>query len=188
MALIKDGSTGSTVKVNDENQMHVFSVTSDVAGDSAVKGTAWNLNTGNVTITGDATLIFLKNTTPNNFVLDAIACGLSDGITFTDKPYLTFWKGVTGGDLVTDATPVLMNENRNFGYTDTFPGQTFTGKVGGTVTGGEQVALHMIGGGRSFAEVGFVIPPQASFAMTLTLNGTGSADMYSVIIGHFHHH
>jgi hypothetical protein len=188
MAILKDGSTGNTVKINDENQMHVFSVTSSVAEDSAIAGTAWNFNTGDIVTTGDATLLYLKNTTSNNFIIDAIACGLSDGITFTDKPYLTFWKGVTGGDLVTDATPVLMNENRNFGYTDTFSGDVFTGKVGGTVTGGTQVAQHMIGAGRSFASLGFAIPPQASFAMTLTLNGTGTANMYSVIIGHFHHH
>lgn len=189
MAIIKDGSAGYTAKVNAANQLSVLSVQSSVAQDSAVDGEAWNLNTGLQVITGDATLMYIKNTTPKDFVIDAIALGLETGLTFDNKPYLTFWKGVTGGDLVTDATPVAMNENRNFGFTDTFGGDAFTGKVGGTVSGGTEVALHQIGEGRTYASLGFVIPQQASFAMTLTSYATaGSANMYSVIIGHFHHH
>jgi hypothetical protein len=61
----------------------------------------------------------------------------------------------------------------------------YKGKVSGTVTGGDDIAiLQATPGGRSFYSIGFVIPKGTSMGVKLTANVTsGSANWYCALIG-----
>lgn len=188
--IIKNGvGSGSTAKVDNNNRLHAQAVTEDESLHASELGSAFNLNTGLISINGDASLMYLKNDEVNDFVVEAIALGSFEGITHSDDPYITIIRNPTGGDLITDATTTgVLNQNRNFGSNKTLSSGSvfYKGKVSGTVTGGDDIAiLQATPGGRSFYSINFILPKGASVGVKLTANVTsGSANWYGAIIGY----
>lgn len=183
---INDGKgSGLSAQVDDQNRLRTHAVTEDESLHAAEEGNAYNINTGLISITGDATLIYYKNTGEKDFVVEAIALGSFEGITHSNDPYITLVRNPTGGDLISDATAVSMNQNRNFGSSNSTSGLAYKGKVGGTLTGGNDIAiLQASPGGRSFYTINFVLPKGSSVGLKLTANvSSGSANWYAAIIG-----
>lgn len=185
---IKDGTgKGYQLKVGSDNRAQVRSVSEAEVIHAAESGLAYNMNTGLISISGDATLIYFKNNSENQFILTGIALGMFEGITHSDDPYITLVRNPTGGDLISDATAISMNQNRNFGSTNTANVNVYKGKVSGTVTGGDDIAiLQATPGGRSFYAIDFILPKGSSLGIKLTANvSSGSANMYCALIGYF---
>ena len=185
---ILDGEgTGSRAKVGSDKRLQVRAVSEAEVIHNAELGNAYNFNTGLISITGDATLIYLKNNSDNNFIITGIAIGAFDGITHSDSPYLTLVRNPTGGDLITEATAVSMNQNRNFGSSKTADADVYKGKVGGTLTGGDDIAiLQCSKTSRSFFTIDFLLPKGSSVGVKLTANvSSGSANWYGALIGYF---
>lgn len=185
---ILDGTTtGSRARVGTDNRLQVRAVSEDEAIHNAELGNAYNFNTGLISITGDATLMYFKNNADNNFIVKAIALGSFEGITHSDDPYITLVRNPTGGDLISDATAVSMNQNRNFGSSKTATADIYKGKVGGTLTGGDDIAiLQATPGGRSFYGIDFLLPKGSSLGVKLTANrSSGTANWYCAIIGYY---
>jgi hypothetical protein len=183
--IIKDGSgDGFGLKVDKNNRAHTQAVTITENLNASFEGNAYNINTGLITVTDDATLAYIKNNEDKDLVIDAIALGSFEGITHSDDPYITLIKDPIGGDLLSDATAVSMNQNRNFGSNNTLTADIYKGKTSGTITGGNDVAiLQATSGGRSFYSIGFVLSKGASIAIKLTANASsGSASWYAAII------
>ena len=184
---IEDGrGSGKDAQVDDQNRLRTHAVTETENVHSAEEGNAYNLNTGLISITGDATLMYLKNNEDADFQIEAIALGAFEGITHSDDPYITLVRNPTGGNLISDATAIAQNGNRNFGSRNTLVADVYKGKVGGTVTGGDEIALLQVTpGGRSFYTINFILPKGTSMAIKLTANvSSGSANYYCAIIGH----
>lgn len=184
---IDDGKgTGSQARVDGNNRLHTQSVTEPEAIHALELGDSYNINTGLISITADATLMYIQNNEDKELVIEAIALGSFEGITHSDDPYITIVRNPTGGDLITDLTPVSMNQNRNFGSSKSLDANVYKGKVGGTLTGGNDVAiLQATPGGRSFYTINMLLPKGTSIAIKLTANVTsGSANWYSAVICH----
>jgi hypothetical protein len=188
MSEIKDGTgRGFSAKVDSNKRLHVQATTETEAVHSAEVGDAYNLNTGLISITGNATLMYVKNNEDKDLVIEAIAIGSFEGITHSDDPYLTLVRNPTAGDLISDATTTgVLNQNRNFGSSKELTADFYKGKVSGTVTGGDNIAiLQATPGGRSFYNIDFILPKGSSMAVTLTANVTsGSANWYGAFICH----
>lgn len=186
--IITDGTgTGKAAKVDLQQRLQTRAVTEDEGVNAAETGDAYNLNSGLITsITGDATLMYFKNNEDEDFVVKAVAIGAFEGVTHSDDPMLTIVRNPTAGDLITDATAISMRENRNFGSTKTLDADVYKGKIGGTLTGGDDIAiLQVTPGGRSFYTIDFLLPRGTSMGIKLTLNASsGSADYYCAIIGY----
>jgi hypothetical protein len=186
---VEDGTgKGYSLKVGKDNRAQVRAVSEAESVHNGEGGRAYNMNTGLISITGDATLAYFKNTDTENFVVQAVAIGSFEGITHSDDPYITLIRNPTAGDLITDATTTgVLNQNRNFGSSKTADGLFYKGKVSGTVTGGDNIAiLQVTPGGRSFYTIDFVIPKGSSIGIKLTANvSAGSANYYCALIGYF---
>jgi hypothetical protein len=185
--LIDDGKgDGYKARVDKNKRLHTQSVTETEAIHAAEIGDAYNLNTGLISITGDATLMYIKNNEDQDLIIEAIAIGSFEGITHSDDPYITLVRNPTGGDLISDATAVSMNQNRNFGSNKTLTADAYKGKVSGTLTGGNDIAiLQVTPGGRSFYTIDFILPKGSSMGVKITANVTsGSANWYGAFICH----
>jgi len=185
---IDDGTgTGSQAKVGTDNRLQVRAVIEEEVVHNGESGESYNINTGLISITGDATLLYFKNNASQNFIITDIALGSFEGITHSDDPYITVVRNPTGGDLISDATAVSMNQNRNFGSSKTATADVYKGKVAGTLTGGNDIAiLQATPGGRSFYGINFIIPKGSSIGIKLTANVTsGSANWYAALIGYY---
>jgi hypothetical protein len=185
--LLDGTGSGSKAKVGADKRLQVRAITEDEVIHNAELGNAYNINTGLISVTGDSTLVYLKNNSDDNYILTDIAIGAFDGLTHTDFPYITLVRNPTGGDLISDATAVDMNENRNFGSSKTANVDAYKGKVGGTITGGSDIAILQTNKtGRSFFGIDFLLPKGGAVAVKLTANASsGTANYYCALIGYF---
>jgi hypothetical protein len=182
---IKDGAgAGYGMKVDAKNRAHTESVSVSEGVSANKDGDSYNLNTGLISITADATLLYLKNNEDKDLLIEAIALGSFEGITHSDDPYITVSRNPTGGDLISDATAIAMNENRNFGSNNTLAATVYKGKVGGTVTGGDNIEILQVAPGqRSFYTIDFLLKKGNSIAVELTANvSSDSANYYIALI------
>ena len=184
---IEDGKgSGKTAQVNAQNRLVVQAVIEGEGVNAVESGNAFNLNTGLITFSADGTLAYLKNNDEKDYVLKAIALGSFEGITHSDDPYITLVRNPTGGDLISDAADMDIISNRNFGSSNTLSANVYKGKSGGTISGGETLAiLQATPGGRSFYTIDFLIPRGSSVGVSLTANvSSGSAKWYCAFIGY----
>ena len=185
--LLDGTGSGNKAKIGADKRLQVRAITEDEVIHNAELGNAYNINTGLISVTGDSTLVYLKNNSDDNYILTDIAIGAFDGLTHTDFPYITLVRNPTGGDLISDATAVDMNENRNFGSSKTANVDAYKGKVGGTITGGSDIAILQTNKtGRSFFGIDFLLPKGGAVAVKLTANASsGTANYYCALIGYF---
>jgi hypothetical protein len=187
--ILEDGQgSGKKAGVNGRNEMKTFSVSESESQAATFFGNGYNINSGEVTglTAGDATLLYLKNDEDEDMIIEAIAVGLRGFTGLTDMAQITVIKNPTAGDLITDATPVDINENRNFGSSKTIKSTSsaFKGKAAGTVTGGTDTVLFYSGNNsRLFAGISIEIPKGSSIAIKIESDATaGSA--YAALVMH----
>lgn len=185
---IIDGTTGSArAKVGSDNRLQVRALSELEIIHNGELGNAYNFNTGKISVTADATLMYLKNNADEAFIIETIVFALYDGLTHTDFPDLIVVRNPTGGDLISDATAISMNQNRNFSSSKTADVNVYKGKVGGTLTGGDNIAiLQAAKTGRSTYPINMLLEKGASIGITLDLTVSGgSANCYCALIGYF---
>jgi hypothetical protein len=174
--IIKDGTgKGNTAKVDNNNQLHTFSVTESEQRQASQIGNEYNINTGTIayTGTGDSSMIYFKNDEDTDFVVTAVAVGLGTrSATVTDSANVTIIRNPTGGDLISDATAVSINSNTNFGSSNALSSTTliYKGKDGGTI--------------RLYASLNIELPKGSSVAVKIDLNTSGGANAYCALIGY----
>lgn len=186
MTYLLDGKgRGYQAAIDAENRLKTQSVSESEDIHALEQGNSYNINTGLITsINGDATLIYLKNNETKDLIIQAIALGIFEGITHSDDPYITVVRNPTGGDLISDATAVSMNQNRNFGSSNTLTADAYKGKVSGTLTGGNDIAiLQATPAARSFYTIDLSLAKGSSVGIKFTANASsGSASLYCALI------
>jgi hypothetical protein len=188
--IIKDGTgKGNTAKVDNNNQLHTFSVTESEQKQAAELGNEYNLNTGTIALTGtsESSLIYFKNDEENDFIITAVAVGLGTrSATVTDAANVTIIRNPDAGDIISDASVVAMKSNTNFGSSKTLSATTlvYKGKDGGTISGGTDHALLYMTDGRLYASLNIEIPKGSSVGMKIDLNTSGGANVYAAFIGY----
>ena len=184
MVLIEDGKgTGSKVRVDRNNVMHVHSISEPVDIHAVDQGDAYNINTGNISFSAAGTLIYLKNNENQNLIITHVAVGVGTGST-SDMGEVIITKNDTAGDLITDATAVDMNENRLVGSSKVLTADVFKGKSGGTATGGADMALFYQGtDGRLFVAFDLLIEKGSSVSIVFDPKlSSGSVKAYCAVI------
>lgn len=184
---IEDGTgKGYEVKVNSENRMQTSAITEASSLHASENENAYNINSGQVSFTGDGTLIYLQNNENKDLVVEAMAVGTDGGGTYTSslRPFITILRNPTAGDLISDATAVSHNVNRNFGSSASLTAAAYKGKQGGTITGGSEFGILQTSSiGRDFFTINIIIPKGSSIAIKTT-NGlaSGTAKIYCALI------
>lgn len=188
MAYIEDGTgKGNLLKVGSDNRAQVRAVIESEVIHNGESGLAYNVNTGLINVSGDATLFYVKNTSDRQLIVSGIAIGVGKGMTHSDVPYLKVHRNPTGGDLISDEAPVEINGNRNFASALDIEATIYKGKSGGTVTGGSVLGLLQTNSdGRSFYQLDLILPKGNSMAVTMTPNlSAGSANVYLALICYY---
>ncbi len=105
---------------------------------------------------------------------------------FQYLPEVTVACNATGGDIISDATAVAMNANRNFGSSKTLSVDAYAGKSGGTITGETDTVLFFQGtGGRLFATINIVVPKGSNITVYLDPKlSSGSIKAYCALVCH----
>lgn len=188
---ILDGTgTGKRALVDQNNQLHTTSITQTETQDAVDKGNAYNINTGTIGLTTstESGVLYLSNDEDDPFLIDAVAIGIDNQGTQAGACIITLVRNPTGGTLISGATDVVMNQNRNFGSSRTLKSTTlaYKGAEGNTVTGGDDIAIfYQNVGTRGYYSIDFELPKGSSIAVKIdTQTTSGTTNLYAAIIGH----
>lgn len=188
---------GNGLLIDGNNQAHTYSVTETIVQSATEKGSSFNINTGWIGLTSStasAVFYFYNGQAPVNgessFVIDTLVIAIDAVGTTTsgDMCDITLIRNPTGGTIVSGASAVSINQNRNFGSSKTLDSTTlvYKGAEGNTLTGGSDFAL--IGqnvGSRGTYPVDIELPKGSSFGVTIDTNTTGgTTSVYVAAIGH----
>jgi len=187
---IKDGAgDGFSAKVNANNRLYTNSVQKSEAGEANTKGNAYNLNTGVITLTNavDTPIMYVKNNESQDLNITAIAVGLgpstggSGGI-----PKITIVRNPTAGTIVSGATAIDINSNRNYSSSNSISVNAYKGATGNTMTDGtDSLIFFQNSSGRLFATIDEVLPKGSSIGVKFDPQASNtSQDVYCALISH----
>jgi hypothetical protein len=189
MIRIESGSgTGNVAKVGADFRLQVRSITVSNIQEETNKGNAYDLHSGLISITGTSAsgLLYFKNNEDRDFHISVIAVGITAAAGgFANSVEVTVVRNPTAGTLISNATPIQISQNRNFGSTNTLTATVYKGVDGATMTDGDEALIFVTNGqGRLAADVDIVVPKGASFGIKVDPNLTsGATTAYAAVVG-----
>lgn len=188
---IKDGmGDGYQARVSPNHQLRTVAVSITEIQDATAKGNSYNINTGAIglTTTSASGVLYIKNDESfingeADLVIDAIAIGIDNLGTTASIGEIKLIRNPTS---VSFSTAVDINQNRNFGSTNTLDSTIYKGAEGATVTGGEDFALfYQSAGTRGYYTVDIELTKGSSLAITMDTQTTaGTTSVYAALICH----
>jgi hypothetical protein len=188
---IKDGmGDGYQARVSANHQLRTVSVSLSEVADASAKGNSYNINTGIIpltTSTESGVLYFKNEESPINgesdIVIDAIAVGIDNLGTTSGASHITVIRNPSS---VSFSTAVDMNQNRNFGSSNTLDSTVYKGAEGATITGGDDIALFFQNAGtRGYYTVDLELSKGSSIAVKIDTQTTaGTTNIYAAFILH----
>jgi len=185
MSIVIENGVGNAnkLKVDKNNRAHVAAISESQSQDATRTGDSYSLNTGTINFEASGTLIYLKNNEDQDLAVTEIHVGVGIATT-AESGILTLVRNPTGGDLISDATAVNDNQNRNFGSNKTLTADAFKGKSGGTVTGGNNITqFFQVSSGNFEEQIDFDLPKGSSLAISYNPNlASGSTNVHASIV------
>lgn len=192
--IIKDGQTGKTWRINNNNRGEVSSISTDEDKQATLLGNSFNLNTGIFTLTDDSEtpIIYLKNNGDCPIHIRTIIIGTwlsTGGNGFDGVPKAVFIKNPTTGTIVSSPVNVDINSNRNYDAAKTLDADVFKGATGKTMTDGTDHIVVSISNPstsqRTVVPIDELIPKGHSFGIKYTppTNNTNQK-IYIAIVNH----
>lgn len=184
---------GSKALVDNNNQLHVLAENETIIQDAVKKGNAYNVNTGWIDLTSstESAVLYFKNEEPpvngvSDISIDAIAIGIDSLGTTAGLSDITIVRNPSAGTIVDNAVSVDMNENRNFGSSNTLSSQAYKGIEGDTFTNGSDFAKFGQGAGtRGFYTVDAILKKGSSIGVKIdTQTSSGTTRLYVALILH----
>jgi hypothetical protein len=172
-SIIDGTGTGNVAKVDSRNRLSTLSISETTSESAARDGNSYNINTGTINLTSanESGVLYIKNNGDNDIVLLQIGylVGNSTGGTGDFNAKVVF--NPTGGTVISGATSVDVNVNKNAGSSKTLTVDCYKGAEGNTITGGNDTYLSLLpSAGRSYViNTGSIhLPKGSSLGITLT--------------------
>jgi hypothetical protein len=180
MAIIEDGATGKTARVNSDNTLAVHSITISEAEHATDLGQSYNVNTGTIVLTtaGVSGVLYFKNNENINIHVDhiVILLGNTTGGLTTDSTTIKVLSNPTAGTVISGATDADMIQNRNIGASSTLEADVYKGAEGDTFTDGEELVGSLLTPGTRAAFVlDITIPKGKSIGVTIEPNDSNTS-------------
>lgn len=191
MVLIEDGTgSGSRAGITPSNRMKTVAITETQQERATNTGDSYNVNTGDIsgiaTEGSDNAVLYLKNNEDNDLIIVALAVGFGPGTAPSSAAAnitIKLIRNPTTGSIISDASAVSMNANRNFGSSKTLDVDAYKGGDGKTFTNGDEIAqFYTSGGSRLFATIDFAIPKGKTVGVTIDPVGTGTFTIYAAFV------
>lgn len=171
MVKIQDGTgSGREAQIDSNNRLSVRSLIETEAEGATDIGNSYIISTGAVSLstTADSAVLYVKNNEEQVLVIAGLSIGIGSG-TLTDSPAITVVRNPTLGTIISDASPVEINQNRNFGSSQTLTVDAFKGSDGKTFTNGNDAALFFqAANGQLFLETDFELTKGDSIGIRIS--------------------
>jgi len=180
--LIEDGEgQGYKAGVDKNHRIQALCVSLDAGQEGATNGDTYNVNTGTISLTSanESALMYLKNNGTKDVHVTTIGYLIGNSTGGSGDLNLDVIRNPTAGTLVSGASAVDVNINKNFGSTNTLTVDAFKGAEGNTLTDGD-VAYYSLqpNSGRAYLiTTGTLVLPQGSSIGVNVTPQTGNTAM-----------
>jgi len=167
MEQIQDGTgKGYTAKVDRENKLEVTSVSTPVEEAESLKGFSYNINTGIITLTNatKTPVLYIKNNEDYDLIIGTLIYQTGASTGGSGNILVDIVRNPTAGTIVSNATAVEMNINRNFGSSRNLAVNAYKGATGNTMTDGAKAFESILATAtqRIAVSTGAIIMPKGS--------------------------
>jgi hypothetical protein len=171
---LTDGAgKGYLGKIGSDNRLYTSSVIRTQIQQATIEGNTYNVNTGTITLSGTTRsgVLYIKNNESRDLHIDTIVVilGPSTGGASTDTTFIEFVRNPTTGTLISGASEVDMNQNRNFGSSNTLTVDAYKGAHGNTITDGTNIIESLVSpGSRAVFSIDLLLPQGSSLGVAYT--------------------
>jgi hypothetical protein len=170
---IEDGYNGTSAKVDSSNRLHTKSVTQTEEQSQANEGYTYNINTGTINLTSanKSAVLYLKNNSTKDLKITTVGYLFGNSTSGSGDLALEILRNPTGGTIVSGASDVTVNINKNFGSPRTLLADVYKGAEGNTLTGGEVALPSLLAGSARTYIIGtgvLIIPQGQSIGVNIT--------------------
>ena len=172
--IIKDGTgTGLTAKVSSEHRLFTDSVNRTKSENASTHGDAYNINTGDITLTtaNESAVLYVVNNEDEDLIVSTVIFLIGNSTGGTGDLVASIFSGPTAGTIVSDASDVEMKANKNFGSNKTLTADAFKGDEGKTLTDGTVAFRSRLNGASKQYSIGtgdIILPKGASIGIKIT--------------------
>lgn len=188
---LQDGTGfGYRAKVSDGNRLLTQSISETQADHHSEIGKRFNINTGDITLTGNATtsgVLYFKNNEEEDFHVTVAVFNLGNSTSGTGDSLIEIIKNPTTGTLISNAVAVSVNSNFNFGSASDLAATAYKGAEGYTITDGSVFAsTRSSANGRIALTLGdIIIPKGSSLGIKYTTQTSNSSQKVQFAISGF---
>lgn len=180
--LISAGIKKNGMIIDDEGRAHVHNHSESYKNHRGEQGYAFNVNTGSIALTGSASatsVFYVKNNETQTMVIPKLVYIIGNSTSGAGDMTIKVIRNPTAGTLVSNATRVSIESNRNFGSANTLESSDiYKGTNGATITDGSDSIFTIYSGAgfRGAIDVGdIVLPKGSSLAVEITTQTSNSA-------------
>ena len=186
---ITDGKgNGFRAGVDSFNRLLVRSTTERLDQQAMEDGDAYNVNTGDISLTNGAetACLYFKNNEIYPYHLLALAVGIGKLPNPTEVTKITMLRNPKNGSIITNGVAVAQNQNRNFSSSKSLNADVYKGATGDSFTDGDEIAQFYAGLGnqRLYAAIDFFLPQGTCVGINVQLNDTSGGDLYVALVGY----
>ena len=137
--IINDGAgTGAQARVDNLNRLHTDTKSTSILEYSALKGDAYNFNTGSMTLTtaGESAVGYFQYLDDAPFVIEEILFVIGGTTGGSGEGTAKIYRNPTGGTIVSGAVPIEVAANRDFSSSKQPVANMYKGAEGNTIIGG----------------------------------------------------
>lgn len=180
MAILEDGATGKTARVNIDNTLATHSINISEAEHATDLEQSYNVNSGLITLTSAAEsgVLYFKSNENINVHIDSfiIILGPSTGGVTTDTTRIRVYSDPTTGTLISNAVDADTVQNRNVGSSATLDALTYKGVTGDTITDGTILLESLVSPGtRAVFSIDVTVPKGKAIAISYEPNDSNTS-------------
>lgn len=142
-SVLEDGSgNGYKAKVDSNKRLQVKSISEGFNVEAALLGDNYNINSGSVTLTSanESAVFYFKSNETKTFIIEEIIVILGTSTGGSGDIVIDVIKNPMNGTIISTATAVTTNENRNFASSKEIDADVYKGTEGATFTDGDLFA------------------------------------------------
>ena len=175
------GITPNKLIIDSNGRANVYAVSETIVENASENGDSFNVNTGTINLTSGnkSALLYLKNNGTEDVVISSIGFLMGNSTGGSGDVLAEVLRNPTTGTIVSGATNVDININKNFGSSKTLSVDAYKGAEANTFTDGEVAYKSLVAGsarGYVIATGSIIVPNGSSIGVELTPQ-TGNTSM-----------
>lgn len=148
MNFIIENGVGDSTKafVDNKHRLHTKAVIEPSQSEAAIKGDSYNINTGTVVLSTDneSAIAYIKNNGDRDIHVESVGYLIGNSAGGSGDLLITLLRNPTSGPIITAASAVDVNANKNFSSQKSLIVDAYKGEEGSSFDNGEEAYYSLL--------------------------------------------